>query len=179
MRLFLILRLDGALNTNQEDHIYKLKEYSIQTQDILIETKLFLDEFKKNVHKSRKPKDQEQYKTITDIHSEVIQTSDKLEEVSNKMNELLNQKNTQSTLESNTNPQNNNTVLSILKKFFAYRDIDDFCIQYFPEIREEDYTKNLHKGQKIQLLFDYCKRENCIDKLLITIQSIKPELFSK
>ncbi len=69
-------------------------------------------------------------------------------------------------------------IRQFLTEAFSDEELVALCSDYFPNVYD-DFTLGMTKGQKIQLLIDYCQRHDVIPNLLAAIQRTRPDQYEK
>lgn len=64
-------------------------------------------------------------------------------------------------------------IRRFLNKAFTDEELTALCFDYFPEVHN-NFTAGMTKGQRIQLLIEYCQRQEIIPNLLAVIQKARP-----
>lgn len=62
-----------------------------------------------------------------------------------------------------------------LTESFSDTDITVLCFDYFPEVQNQ-FSSGMPKGEKIQLLLEYCKTQESFQRLVEAIRKIRPNI---
>jgi WD40 repeat protein len=65
-------------------------------------------------------------------------------------------------------------IREVLAKYFSDEEISAPCTDYFREVAD-NFAIGLTKGQKIQLLIEYCQRRDTMQNLSVAVQLARPE----
>ena len=67
---------------------------------------------------------------------------------------------------------------TFLLKHFDDADIKVLCFDYFPEVYEQ-FAEGMSKGQRIQYLLDYCRKQGLEAELLVALKRKRPQLYEQ
>ncbi len=69
-------------------------------------------------------------------------------------------------------------IRRFLIEAFSDEELSTLCFDFFPEV-SDDFAVGITKGQKIQLLIEYCQRREVVPNLLAALQRVRPEQYEK
>ncbi len=72
----------------------------------------------------------------------------------------------------------NAQLRQFLNDRFDGDELHDFCFDYFPRV-QQDFTSGMVKGEQIRLLLSYCRSHGERDRLIRTLQELRPGPFQQ
>ena len=73
---------------------------------------------------------------------------------------------------------NTGAIRQLLRETLSEDDLNELCMDYFPDVHES-FTAGINKRQRIQQLLEYCSKRSRFAELLDRVQTINPTKFAE
>jgi hypothetical protein len=71
-----------------------------------------------------------------------------------------------------------NAARLFLQDAFSDEEVETFCFDFFREV-QKDFSSGMKKGEKINLLLEYCQQHEGVEALFRALQAKRPEQYQK
>ena len=68
--------------------------------------------------------------------------------------------------------------MRLLKDAFTDEDLTNFCFDRFPAVHD-NFAQGMSKGQKVQMLLEYCVRHHEVETLLEAVRVANPAQYER